>query len=294
MCYNVDNLKWGEVYFLKKSAKIISITLSSLLFLAIVGLLIYEYISTGTVKSESIFKGLMAFASIVIFLMRIFTASGNNAANKRKKYELAYKEYIEFAFTAPEQKKQRNLLFKAIDMYNSNRYAGAISILKELKKSCFKGHDLYGVNFFLALSYTDMGASDEAISVYREILARDETKSTAWSNLGLLHASRGDYIEAEDSYKNAIKWADKDPYPLNNLAVLYLKAGEYEDAKEYAEKALALKGNMFQASNTLTILYEIQGDTENADKYFKRSVASGEDPARLRRAIELFKSTYNN
>ena len=57
-------------------------------------------------------------------------------ANKKAVYQKAYGEYIQNAFA--EDRKLEKQFYKAVDDYNQNRAAVAISKLNKLRKECHR------------------------------------------------------------------------------------------------------------------------------------------------------------
>ncbi len=274
---------------MKNKSKITGIIIAVILDLAVVGVLVSEWMQNGSLESTSIFRAILLFASSVLFVYRMSSRGTFGSAGARhKQYEDVYGEYISAAFVRPEQKKDRKRLMLALDLFNAGNYSRSIDVLEKLRKECRKPSEIYAVDMFRALSYSRLGASGKARDIYTALVEADPSRSTVHSNLGMIFESEGNYAEAEECYRKAIAAKPENPNPYNNLAALYLNTFNYEDAAENAKQALALKNNMYQASNTLAIVYTIMGEFDEADKYFKISVSNGVDPKELSEAINRY------
>ena len=150
-----------------RATVIICCVLLVLLIIGSVGLLIWQGASNGWVFDQSnLVKGGLVIIGLILSLVRMLSRAGGGASLRG--YESAYREHIGGAFAAPERKKQKNALLRAIADYNQNKYSSAISRLEALYKECTSGEEKGVVQFFIALTYSDQGMTNHAIEAYEK------------------------------------------------------------------------------------------------------------------------------
>lgn len=244
-------------------------------------LLVLQVIQDGKLESRVVMR---AIVSLGLCGSGIYKVTRQKAGSTQA-YEQQYKDILCTAFTQEGRKPLRRKLLQAITLYNQNRMTDSIKKLEALLPQCKTSDDHCAVLMFLALNYTDLKLTDKAIATYDKLLSLDNTRSTAWSNLGLLYKKEGNNLQSITCYENAVRYDDKNPYAYNNMAAAYYSMGSYQKAVDAAKKALDLKNNMYQASNTLCLAYACLGDSEESEKYFTLSVANGADAQGLKKAV---------
>ena len=270
-----------------KTKIIIGVVIALILPIICIGMIISEVQSTGTLSSRGIIMSAVILLSEISFCIKYFgpivKMKGRSAP---KNYEEIYRDIISDAFVSDDQKKDRAQLIDAIRLYNQDKFNSSLLKLSALMPKCTNDKEKYAVMIFTALNFTDGGATDSAIDVYKNILEFRNDSSTVYSNLGILYNSKGDLKNALDSYKKAVECDPDNPYAYNNIASVFLRNAEYDKAIPFAIKALELKSNLTAASNSLAICYSVLGDKELADKYFKISVTNGVNAEKLSRTIK--------
>ena len=252
--------------------------------------LVVGYVNTGVVDAVIAFECFGIMAILIVSGISFYRALTVKRKIAYKIYENDYKEYLSDAFVGVKNAVNRNELMKAIHFYNTDQYYPAIKILEKLSKNAKTNEDRFAAMMFLALTYTEMGGTVNAIALYNEIIKIYPRKSTVWSNLGLIYANIGNFKKAREAYNFALECNPENPYSYANIANLLIKEGKFAESIPYAKKALELKGNLYQASNALAIAYLAMGDIPNCDKYFRISVANGVDAKDLRSAMNQYKT----
>ncbi len=270
----------------KRRAVYISVFI--LLMAIVVGLFVYEYVTTKAITSDSIFKGGLVAISGIIFLVKGLYGAGGRIPYQ--KYEAAYAKELERAFAGEGNKKERKALLEAIHLFNTKAYGGAISKLEKLLPKCQTSGDVYGVKLFMALSYEGLNSGYKAMEIYKEIIKQGTHRATPYINLGVLYDLDGKLNEAVECLKEAIRLDPTDYHSYNNLAQMFTCNNEYEEAIECAHKALELKNNFNDSLEALAICYNAIGDTENAEKYFRKSLQTGSNEQKLRHAMDVYAS----
>lgn len=201
-------------------------------------------------------------------------------------YEKIYEEHLKGAFAdAPSDRKK---LLRAVRYFHEDCYDKAVRALTKLQQKCREQADYAAVGLFVALSFTQMGFFEDAVSVYRQLLQMGITSSRIYSNLGYVYIELGKYDEALPQLHLAIQNDDRNEVAYNNLAQLHFHSFRYDLAKQYAKKALELNQKFAAPASLLAIIYA-QEDEEEAKRYFQAAVLAGAEPNGLRQAIEHFR-----
>ena len=248
-------------------------------------------VQKGKLEGENIARTVGIVIAALIFLARGLIRTKDDNPNLTV-YETENKNHIEFAFKGEGQEKLRKELLLGIHYFTIDENQKAINKLEGLLPHCKTDYDFVAVELFLANSYECIGGKQKAIELYRDVVARDPQKSTAWSNLGLIYKELGDIRNALDCLSEAVKTDPKNPYAHNNMAVAFISVGAYDYAIPYAMNALDLKTNMHQASNALAISFNAMSEYEKAEHYFSVSMRLGVEPNGLREAMEKHKDAF--
>lgn len=215
---------------------VVFIVIIVLLMLAVIGLLVYEFVSGGVLQGRSIARAVIILAGLVLTLVRLL--SGTGGGKNIKSYDVMFREHIRDAFDEPDRKKEKKELLLAIDLWQNDHNREAIKKLVSLRNACRKPNDHVAVLLFMGLVFSDGGANEPAIDCYFELLKYDDSRSTAWSNLGLLLKEEGKHRDAVNCYLNAVKYDPNNAFAWNNLAQAYLQVGEWQETIAPARKPL--------------------------------------------------------
>jgi CHAT domain-containing protein/tetratricopeptide (TPR) repeat protein len=135
------------------------------------------------------------------------------------------------------------------------------------------------------------------------------------NNLAFLHAALGQYDEAEDLYKRALAWREKnagaDSLPvaktLDTLAKMYVDQSRLGEAEPLMRRALAIAEKALPSTdpyvskllNDLAVVVEQQGKYVEAEGYYKRAIANlelvkGANNIEVARAVGNLAVTYQH
>lgn len=102
-----------------------------------------------------------------------------------------------------------------------------------------------------------LGNIEEAAGDYLFLIGHDSADTQILNNLGVIHAGRKEYQEAEKLFKSAI---EKDPRltePYRNLAKLFLEMSDYISAKTYWEKVSGFNPDDKEAKTNLEYIEQV-------------------------------------
>ena len=254
--------------------------LYSLIILLACGLLVYQFCSDGDLEFGDLAKGILVILAAIVGMIR--PKSRRKVTNKKALYQKAYGEFIQNAFY--DDPKLEKKFYKAVDDYNSSRYASGVAKLNKLRKECQRTSDIYAVTVFTALCCDEMQLYGDAIKHYEDA-ARIRESSTLHSNAGLCYVRLGRFEQAEDAFHRAIRVNDKNAFAWNNLASLYFRQGDYEQALEYAETAIEIDARMPQALSCAAICCAMLDDDEGYRRYYRQAVSAGYDGNKIKQTV---------
>jgi Flp pilus assembly protein TadD len=120
-------------------------------------------------------------------------------------------------------------LHQAKDLLDRKQYAEAIAKLDALIAERPRESQ---ARFMKGVALTDQGKADEAMTVFRGILADFPELPEPRNNLAVLHAQKGEYSQARDELERAVATAPDYAVAHENLGDVYarLAAVEFEKA----------------------------------------------------------------
>ena len=268
-------------------ARIIVMIILSILCVAVIAFGIYDVFIQGNNGTSNIFRIIVIMAGLAMSWVKILRP-GRRGTRNLEFYRKSYADIVDNTFVKDE--KSFKQLLKSTKYFNENKHKKAMAILGDLWRKCRTVRETTAVLILSALIKEDMGDIGGAVADYEKLLRVDGTCARAWSNLGLIYSDNGEYQKAIEYYKSAITYAPNDAIYQNNIANAYFRIGEYDLAIEHAEKSLAANGKTYQAATLLSMIYATLGDDELCKKYFSIAVTNGQDPERIKAAIEKQKA----
>jgi hypothetical protein len=134
----------------------------------------------------------------------------------------------------------------------------------------------------------EAGRLEEAVALYRRVLAVRPESARAWTDLGNAQGAQGATEDAEKAYRQALRLSPDDPDALNNLAWLLLQGKrQLEEAEGLAVRAAAVPGpERFQALDTLARVQLARGRCDAAVASFTSALALEGIPEDARAGLE--------
>lgn len=156
-------------------------------------------------------------------------------------YDLSYQSYSAAAQIAPENEMVRGNLKLAAD----KKHVAEFDCVNEWLDQGRVDEALAWVNGKLKENPDDITALnvkgnvlgrgfqryDEAIAIYKQVLAEMPTFASAWENMAIAYALKGDVQSAERYFLKAHELAPDDQNVVNNLKMLYQQMGQPEKAE---------------------------------------------------------------
>jgi arylsulfatase A-like enzyme/Flp pilus assembly protein TadD len=140
----------------------------------------------------------------------------------------------------------------------------------------------------LADLYGALGRLDDAIGMYRELIAAHPGDATLYVDRGVTLFSMGRLREAEADYHKAISLDARLPEAAFNLALVELSDGRESEAEGHLQRALALRPDYAKAHFHLAQVYRKRGDpraAEHAESAVQESGGVGRGPE-VRRPVQ--------
>lgn len=126
------------------------------------------------------------------------------------------------------------------------------------------------------------GRWDEAVSLYRQALARNPNSFVARHNLGAAFKAQGRLAEAEQAYRTAEALNAASPALHISLANLFHERGENEKALERYRRAIALKPDGLEAHRSLNEILWRQGRADEHLLSYREALERCPDSGPLR------------
>ena len=116
-----------------------------------------------------------------------------------------------------------------------------------------------------AALFEQMGDRPQALSAYRQMLARDSTNTALYLQMGRLYRAEQQWQQAAAMYEGAIRHSPQ-PLPTAHLALttLYQRLGRFEDAVRAAQRVVDLNPAVLTHHEVLISLYQRLGRCREA------------------------------
>ena len=140
---------------------------------------------------------------------------------------------------------------------------------------------------YLGLAYQDLGLSQKAVGIFRELIAIDPKRADTHNNLGNALYKTKKYDEAIESYSEALILSPSDPVIMNNLAWVLAKRNRSLDiARKLVNRALTLRPKDPEYWDTLAEVLLALGEREEALAKIDRAIELGGRAAYLKKRRE--------
>ena len=129
------------------------------------------------------------------------------------------------AMSEAERKVYAQALREARDLIDRKQYADAMARLDRLSAERPREPQ---ARFLKGIALTDQGRSDEAIAVFRALLADFPELPEPRNNLAVLYAQKGEYALARDELERTVQTAPDYAVAHENLGDVYARLAEVE------------------------------------------------------------------
>lgn len=131
----------------------------------------------------------------------------------------------------------------------------------------------------LAHCYYELKRDDEALALYRKVVAQ---KADLWDvqyNLGRIYLEQGNYAESVEAFNNALKLKPGEPEIISGLGIALTKSGKNSEAIPYLTQVVDMKRYIQEDFYNLGEAYANEGQWEKAAEIFKQGAElKGLDP----------------
>ncbi len=130
--------------------------------------------------------------------------------------------------------------------------------------------------------YESKGEWEDAVEEYKAALRKDRKNTKVLLFLGNAYLGMGRFDKAERYYKEVIKKRPEWGVPYNNLAWVYIKAGkDLKEAESLVEKAVLLDPDGYPAYyDTLGVIYTRLGQYRKAEDAFLKALSGADSDGR--------------
>ena len=138
-----------------------------------------------------------------------------------------------------------------------------------------KGVELAGTDMrarlTLARTLRHIGRTNDAAAEYEDVLRYSPDLPNALSNLGMIYAMQGRYLDAVPMFKRLVQ-LHKDEIAALNLANCYVAMGRYDEAIETYKIALEIAPDQPFTAHALAEAYANTEDAEAARQWYEKAV----------------------
>ncbi|MGH7450922.1 MAG: tetratricopeptide repeat protein [bacterium] len=138
---------------------------------------------------------------------------------------------------APKASEGERLMIEAVQASTENNAVKAVTLAEQLVQ---KFPNDKRAHFYLGQYYYGRDEDDRAIAELNKAIAIDKSFAPAYNILGYTYREKGDFVKAEEAFKNYIRLVPNEANPYDSLADLYTKMGRYDEAITNYQKAVAL------------------------------------------------------
>src|SRR5690606_7862270 len=122
--------------------------------------------------------------------------------------------------------------------------------------------------------YNDTSCLLKCADILSKLTANTDVDARTWMLLASVNEIQGNYSDAEQGYRRALKLDPKNPIAQNNLAyLLLLQNREIEEGLELAKQAVASPQATASFYDTLARLYVKVNEKDQAAKTFQEALA---------------------
>jgi tetratricopeptide (TPR) repeat protein len=181
---------------------------------------------------------------VTVAATALMLANGNIFTNLRKrlKIALAFKDLIKNERILEPRDGQINPKEDSIEV---KKYIP--SLLKLLTKlTTNQPFQMLNSMFNFANTLDDLGYTQEAINVYKQILQYEPNEHESLNNLGRLHISLREYQEAMNSYERAIGIQPNKYQSWDGRGIALIKLGNYQEAIKSFDEAISIQPDDWQ------------------------------------------------
>lgn len=140
----------------------------------------------------------------------------------------------------------------------------------------------------LGVTYVEMGNPDEGIKQFKAALRNPlyRTPAQAYLNMGYAYYKKGDFVNAENSLRDALVRNPLSPAALYTLGLVYLETNKETSAIEEFKKAIGIMPDYVDAHWELAKVYLKTGNKAKALKHFKVVAEKDNNVERSRNALQ--------
>lgn len=252
---------------------------------AVIGLQVYEVITTGIVDTHHLTRTIILLATIVLVFLRKNSGFSDTRAIK-KAYKRAYGELIGNAFEGkPAQEK---VFYAALHNLNNNKPNAALDKLEDLQAECESADERFALAFFSGMCCDDLEQYESSVKHY-ERAAGFKRIISPLINAGFGYSELGEFGRALECLQRAVD-IKPDAVAYNNISQIYIELQDYEKALEYAKLSIELNAAREDSLSAAAICHAMLGHDDEYKEYLRRFVSAGGNADIVKRYIYMLKS----
>ena len=167
---------------------------------------------------------------------------------------------------------------KGIQAYDNSDFGTAIREIDTSLKMGVKSYQAHELLTIMARALHETDRNNEAIETCKKALSINRAYPPAWNNMGIAYRNKGDHVEAERCYLEAIYIEPDYVYAHISLGDLYINMGKPVEAIKSLEWAIKIQPNLSVSHANLALAYAMVGEFEKANICLKQAITLGYKP----------------
>jgi len=164
---------------------------------------------------------------------------------------------------------------KGIQAFERSEFGVAIKELETALKMGVENYQAHELLAILARAFHETDRNNDAIETCKKALKLNRAYAPAWNNMGIAYRNKGDLIEAERCYLEAIYVEPDYVYAHTSLGDLYINMGKPVEAIKSLEWAIKILPNLGVSHANLALAYAMVGEFEKANIALKQAITLG-------------------
>jgi tetratricopeptide (TPR) repeat protein len=172
---------------------------------------------------------------------------------------------------ARSQNSVEELMASGDNLLKNGAYTEAISVFRQVVA---KEPRNFEAQANLAFAYLQAERYDKAVAEYNRAISLDPRNADCWANIGFAYEKLGKSGKAADAISRSVELNPSNVDARMNLAAMYENAGAYDKAIAHYEAAIRTDGKRGEAYSGVARCLTEKGNVAGAKKYCQEAIAA--------------------
>lgn len=149
------------------------------------------------------------------------------------------------------------------------------------------GKEMHHNYFTYGVAFLQYGYMDQALTSFKQSIARNPSYAAAYYNLGLIYLNKGTFDDAQLNLEKAVELGPANADAWNNLGVVRGQLGNYADAQRDFQQALHIQPTHILALQNMVKLYRFQGRLDAAQDLLEKAIVLAPEETELHQGLAM-------